>query len=153
MDVEHHLVVFCRTIVFFSSFNRWMSCSLGFNPATAAPLAALLDDHMTLDMDAVLSDFVRSTGAEPGLARDLLEGKLTNLKAFSSCLVKMFSVTHLSLWYSRFKKKPSMIWACLGRITSGAYAGAAGVAHLGSARMLLLSVVISNMAFRLCNVS
>lgn len=33
------------------------------------------DDPMTLDMDAVLSDFVRSTGAEPGLARDLLEGK------------------------------------------------------------------------------
>lgn len=32
---------------------------------------------MTLDMDAVLSDFVRSTGAEPGLARDLLEGKGT----------------------------------------------------------------------------
>lgn len=32
---------------------------------------------MTLDMDAVLSDFVRSTGAEPGLARDLLEGKAT----------------------------------------------------------------------------
>uniref|UniRef100_A0A4W4DQT0 ubiquitinyl hydrolase 1 n=1 Tax=Electrophorus electricus TaxID=8005 RepID=A0A4W4DQT0_ELEEL len=31
---------------------------------------------MTLDMDAVLSDFVRSTGAEPGLARDLLEGKM-----------------------------------------------------------------------------
>uniref|UniRef100_A0A8B9KU40 Uncharacterized protein n=1 Tax=Astyanax mexicanus TaxID=7994 RepID=A0A8B9KU40_ASTMX len=30
---------------------------------------------MTLDMDAVLSDFVRSTGAEPGLARDLLEGE------------------------------------------------------------------------------
>ncbi|KAM8786555.1 OTU domain-containing protein 7B isoform 1-T1 [Rhynchonycteris naso] len=30
---------------------------------------------MTLDMDAVLSDFVRSTGAEPGLARDLLEEK------------------------------------------------------------------------------
>ncbi|KAK7886180.1 hypothetical protein WMY93_025801 [Mugilogobius chulae] len=27
-------------------------------------------------MDAVLSDFVRSTGAEPGLARDLLEGRL-----------------------------------------------------------------------------
>ena len=26
-------------------------------------------------MDAVLSDFVRSTGAEPGLARDLLEGE------------------------------------------------------------------------------
>lgn len=35
----------------------------------------VLNDLMTLDMDAVLSDFVRSTGAEPGLARDLLEGK------------------------------------------------------------------------------
>lgn len=34
---------------------------------------------MTLDMDAVLSDFVRSTGAEPGLARDLLEGKGSHL--------------------------------------------------------------------------
>lgn len=34
---------------------------------------------MTLDMDAVLSDFVRSTGAEPGLARDLLEGKRPSL--------------------------------------------------------------------------
>uniref|UniRef100_A0A674KH35 ubiquitinyl hydrolase 1 n=1 Tax=Terrapene triunguis TaxID=2587831 RepID=A0A674KH35_9SAUR len=51
-----------------------MSCSLPTNPATAACVAALLHDHMTLDMDAVLSDFVRSTGAEPGLARDLLEG-------------------------------------------------------------------------------
>lgn len=38
-------------------------------------------DHMTLDMDAVLSDFVRSTGAEPGLARDLLEGKNWDLSA------------------------------------------------------------------------
>uniref|UniRef100_H2TXB2 ubiquitinyl hydrolase 1 n=1 Tax=Takifugu rubripes TaxID=31033 RepID=H2TXB2_TAKRU len=36
---------------------------------------------MTLDMDAVLSDFVRSTGAEPGLARDLLEGKNWDLNA------------------------------------------------------------------------
>lgn len=34
-----------------------------------------IHDHMTVDMDAVLSDFVRSTGAEPGLARDLLEGE------------------------------------------------------------------------------
>lgn len=40
-----------------------------------------LYDHMTLDMDAVLSDFVRSTGAEPGLARDLLEGKNWDLSA------------------------------------------------------------------------
>lgn len=36
---------------------------------------------MTVDMDAVLSDFVRSTGAEPGLARDLLEGETYPLKA------------------------------------------------------------------------
>uniref|UniRef100_UPI003AB015AF OTU domain-containing protein 7A-like n=1 Tax=Centroberyx gerrardi TaxID=166262 RepID=UPI003AB015AF len=38
-------------------------------------------DLMTLDMDAVLSDFVRSTGAEPGLARDLLEGQNWDLPA------------------------------------------------------------------------
>ncbi|XP_063170317.1 OTU domain-containing protein 7A [Candoia aspera] len=43
--------------------------------SSAAQLAAVLHDPMTLDMDAVLSDFVQSTGAEPGLARDLLEGK------------------------------------------------------------------------------
>uniref|UniRef100_A0A8D2JC28 ubiquitinyl hydrolase 1 n=1 Tax=Varanus komodoensis TaxID=61221 RepID=A0A8D2JC28_VARKO len=36
---------------------------------------------ITLDMDVVLSDFVRSTGAEPGLARDLLEGKNWDLNA------------------------------------------------------------------------
>ncbi|XP_019411702.1 PREDICTED: OTU domain-containing protein 7B [Crocodylus porosus] len=36
---------------------------------------------MTLDMDIVLSDFVRSTGAEPGLARDLLEGKNWDMNA------------------------------------------------------------------------
>ncbi|KAG7276234.1 hypothetical protein CRUP_018616 [Coryphaenoides rupestris] len=42
--------------------------------ASVAPWPAHAHDHMTLDMDAVLSDFVRSTGAEPGLARDLLEG-------------------------------------------------------------------------------
>lgn len=48
---------------------------LASTKATAAPWAAHIHDHMTLDMDAVLSDFVRSTGAEPGLARDLLEGK------------------------------------------------------------------------------
>ncbi|XP_061451079.1 OTU domain-containing protein 7A isoform X2 [Rhineura floridana] len=58
-----------------------MSCSLLPNPTTAAHPAALLHDHMTLDMDAVLSDFVRSTGAEPGLARDLLEGKNWDLTA------------------------------------------------------------------------
>ena len=52
-----------------------MVSSLLPNPTSAECWAALLHDHMTLDMDAVLSDFVRSTGAEPGLARDLLEGK------------------------------------------------------------------------------
>ncbi|KFW04271.1 OTU domain-containing protein 7B, partial [Fulmarus glacialis] len=35
----------------------------------------------TSAMDIVLSDFVRSTGAEPGLARDLLEGKNWDLSA------------------------------------------------------------------------
>uniref|UniRef100_A0ACB8E4V4 Uncharacterized protein n=1 Tax=Sphaerodactylus townsendi TaxID=933632 RepID=A0ACB8E4V4_9SAUR len=64
--------------------DKWMSCSLLSNFATAAPPAALLDDRMTLDMDAVLSDFVRSTGAEPGLARDLLEGKPGTLEMLSS---------------------------------------------------------------------
>lgn len=57
------------------SLRRWMVSSLLPTPTSAECWAALLHDHMTLDMDAVLSDFVRSTGAEPGLARDLLEGK------------------------------------------------------------------------------
>lgn len=57
--------------------------------ATAAGWTAQLHDHMTLDMDAVLSDFVRSTGAEPGLARDLLEGKsFTVLKSISIIINK-----------------------------------------------------------------
>ncbi|KAI6073024.1 OTU domain-containing protein 7B [Aix galericulata] len=34
-----------------------------------------IHEHTALDMDIVLSDFVRSTGAEPGLARDLLEAR------------------------------------------------------------------------------
>ncbi|ERE78339.1 OTU domain-containing protein 7B-like protein [Cricetulus griseus] len=54
--------------------EKWMVSSLLPNPPSAECWAALLHDPMTLDMDAVLSDFVRSTGAEPGLARDLLEG-------------------------------------------------------------------------------
>ncbi|GAB5572227.1 OTU domain-containing protein 7B [Prionailurus iriomotensis] len=54
-------------------YIRWMVSSLLPNPTSAECWAALLHDPMTLDMDAVLSDFVRSTGAEPGLARDLLE--------------------------------------------------------------------------------
>lgn len=62
-------------LLLFSPSCRWMVSSLLPNPTSAECWAALLHDHMTLDMDAVLSDFVRSTGAEPGLARDLLEGK------------------------------------------------------------------------------
>ncbi|XP_055479205.1 OTU domain-containing protein 7A [Psammomys obesus] len=58
-----------------------MVSSLIANPPSAECWAALLHDPMTLDMDAVLSDFVRSTGAEPGLARDLLEGKNWDLTA------------------------------------------------------------------------
>ncbi|XP_076400262.1 OTU domain-containing protein 7A isoform X2 [Peromyscus maniculatus bairdii] len=58
-----------------------MVSSLLPNPPSAECWAALLHDPMTLDMDAVLSDFVRSTGAEPGLARDLLEGKNWDLTA------------------------------------------------------------------------
>nr|XP_040132500.1 OTU domain-containing protein 7A isoform X4 [Ictidomys tridecemlineatus] len=63
------------------SFPGWMVSSLLPNPTSAECWAALLHDPMTLDMDAVLSDFVRSTGAEPGLARDLLEGKNWDLTA------------------------------------------------------------------------
>ncbi|OWK08770.1 OTUD7A [Cervus elaphus hippelaphus] len=62
-------------------YIRWMVSSLLPNPTSAECWAALLHDPMTLDMDAVLSDFVRSTGAEPGLARDLLEGKNWDLTA------------------------------------------------------------------------
>ncbi|EPY75382.1 hypothetical protein CB1_001675002 [Camelus ferus] len=61
--------------------ERWMVSSLLPNPTSAECWAALLHDPMILDMDAVLSDFVRSTGAEPGLARDLLEGKNWDLTA------------------------------------------------------------------------
>lgn len=57
---------------------------LASTKATAAPWAAHTHDHMTLDMDAVLSDFVRSTGAEPGLARDLLEGESQTLSVRGS---------------------------------------------------------------------
>lgn len=55
------------------------AATLASTKVTAVAWAAPPLDHMTLDMDAVLSDFVRSTGAEPGLARDLLEGKSRNL--------------------------------------------------------------------------
>uniref|UniRef100_A0A8C7HDR3 ubiquitinyl hydrolase 1 n=1 Tax=Oncorhynchus kisutch TaxID=8019 RepID=A0A8C7HDR3_ONCKI len=55
---------------------------------------------MTLDMDAVLSDFVRSTGAEPGLARDLLEGKNWDLTAALSDFEQLRQVHAGNLSYS-----------------------------------------------------
>ncbi|KAM4580672.1 OTU domain-containing protein 7B isoform 4-T4 [Odontesthes bonariensis] len=55
---------------------------------------------MTVDMDAVLSDFVRSTGAEPGLARDLLEGKNWDFTAALSDFEQLRQVHAGSLTYS-----------------------------------------------------
>ncbi|XP_056142701.1 OTU domain-containing protein 7B [Lampris incognitus] len=55
---------------------------------------------MTVDMDAVLSDFVRSTGAEPGLARDLLEGKNWDFTAALSDFEQLRQVHAGNLPYS-----------------------------------------------------
>ncbi|XP_076006418.1 OTU domain-containing protein 7B [Genypterus blacodes] len=55
---------------------------------------------MTVDMDAVLSDFVRSTGAEPGLARDLLEGKNWDITAALSDFEQLRQVHAGNLAYS-----------------------------------------------------
>uniref|UniRef100_A0A8C9TRR8 ubiquitinyl hydrolase 1 n=1 Tax=Scleropages formosus TaxID=113540 RepID=A0A8C9TRR8_SCLFO len=55
---------------------------------------------MTVDMDAVLSDFVRSTGAEPGLARDLLEGKNWDLTAALSDFEQLRQVHAGNLSYT-----------------------------------------------------
>ncbi|MEE6491335.1 hypothetical protein FKM82_016183 [Ascaphus truei] len=55
---------------------------------------------MTLDMDIVLSDFVRSTGAEPGLARDLLEGKKWDASAALNDFEQMRQVNTASLSHS-----------------------------------------------------
>uniref|UniRef100_A0A146PZV1 ubiquitinyl hydrolase 1 n=1 Tax=Fundulus heteroclitus TaxID=8078 RepID=A0A146PZV1_FUNHE len=55
---------------------------------------------MTVDMDAVLSDFVRSTGAEPGLARDLLEGKNWDFTAALSDFEQLRQVHAGTLTYS-----------------------------------------------------
>lgn len=72
---------------FLFLLGRWMPSSQSASPTAASCPAASLNDHMTLDMDAVLSDFVRSTGAEPGLARDLLEGKLSGHSYFLRLLL------------------------------------------------------------------
>lgn len=69
---------------FLSVFNRCLSKSLATETSCVVGQAVHLYDHMTLDMDAVLSDFVRSTGAEPGLARDLLEGEIKTKEQVSS---------------------------------------------------------------------
>ncbi|XP_028280512.1 OTU domain-containing protein 7B isoform X1 [Parambassis ranga] len=55
---------------------------------------------MTVDMDAVLSDFVRSTGAEPGLARDLLEGKNWDFTAALSDFEQLRQVHAGNLTYT-----------------------------------------------------
>ncbi|KAK0153620.1 OTU domain-containing protein 7B [Merluccius polli] len=55
---------------------------------------------MTVDMDTVLSDFVRSTGAEPGLARDLLEGKNWDVTAALSDFEQLRQVHAGNLPYS-----------------------------------------------------
>ncbi|KAM7048674.1 OTU domain-containing protein 7A [Molossus nigricans] len=87
-----------------------MVSSLLPNPTSAECWVALLHDHMTLDMDAVLSDFVRSTGAEPGLARDLLEGKNWDLSAALSDYEQLRQVPTANLPHvfneGRFPKQP-----------------------------------------------
>ncbi|XP_030225823.1 OTU domain-containing protein 7B isoform X2 [Gadus morhua] len=55
---------------------------------------------MTVDMDTVLSEFVRSTGAEPGLARDLLEGKNWDITAALSDFEQLRQVHAGNLPYS-----------------------------------------------------
>ncbi|KAF6727000.1 OTU domain-containing protein 7B [Oryzias melastigma] len=74
---------------------------------------------MTVDMDAVLSDFVRSTGAEPGLARDLLEGKNWDFTAALSDFEQLRQVHAGNLTYSipeeRTYQPPEKDMARVGR--------------------------------------
>uniref|UniRef100_A0A1A8C838 ubiquitinyl hydrolase 1 n=1 Tax=Nothobranchius kadleci TaxID=1051664 RepID=A0A1A8C838_NOTKA len=74
---------------------------------------------MTVDMDAVLSDFVRSTGAEPGLARDLLEGKNWDFTAALSDFEQLRQVHAGNLTYSfpeeRTYQAPEKEMARVGR--------------------------------------
>uniref|UniRef100_A0A8C6J6N1 OTU domain-containing protein 7B n=1 Tax=Melopsittacus undulatus TaxID=13146 RepID=A0A8C6J6N1_MELUD len=58
-------------------------------------------------MDIVLSDFVRSTGAEPGLARDLLEGKNWDLSAALSDFEQLRQVHAGNLPHSFNEGRPS----------------------------------------------
>lgn len=70
--LSSHGTVFCA---FFFSLPFFMFYFLLHFSIWIPAVNLWIHDHMTVDMDAVLSDFVRSTGAEPGLARDLLEGE------------------------------------------------------------------------------
>lgn len=95
-----------------------MVSSLLPNPTSAECWAALLHDPMTLDMDAVLSDFVRSTGAEPGLARDLLEGRslpgppnhLLAITAPNSVTKDKFSLTWQRWYLDSLKSQRGCGW-------------------------------------------
>ncbi len=53
-------------------------------------------------MDAVLSDFVRSTGAEPGLARDLLEGEPKPPCSISPSLILYIDLNNIYAIWIRF---------------------------------------------------
>lgn len=78
-----------------SILSIYNSCVGFFFSVWTPPINPWIHDHMTLDMDAVLSDFVRSTGAEPGLARDLLEGEFIHLELHFWC-------RGLTMWCKRF---------------------------------------------------
>nr|XP_057910047.1 OTU domain-containing protein 7B isoform X2 [Doryrhamphus excisus] len=54
---------------------------------------------MTVDMDSVLTNFLQSTGADPGLARDLLEGKNWDLRAALSDFEQLRQVQAGGLMY------------------------------------------------------
>ncbi|XP_061531295.1 LOW QUALITY PROTEIN: OTU domain-containing protein 7B [Phycodurus eques] len=75
---------------------------------------------MTVDMDTVLSHFVQSTGAEPGLARDLLEGKNWDLNAALSDFEQLRQVHAGNLMYSFTQERtylpPEKEMARLGRL-------------------------------------
>ncbi|XP_061676217.1 OTU domain-containing protein 7B [Syngnathoides biaculeatus] len=71
-------------------------------------------------MDTVLSRFVQSTGAEPGLARDLLEGKNWDLNAALSDFEQLRQVHAGNLMYSFTQERtylpPEKEMARLGRL-------------------------------------
>nr|XP_061789769.1 OTU domain-containing protein 7B-like [Nerophis lumbriciformis] len=70
---------------------------------------------MTVDMDAVLSNFVQTTGAEPGLARDLLEGKNWDVNAALSDFNQLRQVHGRSLMYAFPQEIREKDMARLGR--------------------------------------